>query len=94
MLLIGTDGIWESRNPVKAVFGKQRLQQILREQHTRSAREIITAIVDALADFRQGAPQEDDVTLVIVKADNGIPVLPTGCAGPSDEGVEKLPRGR
>ena len=68
VLLIGTDGIWDTRNPADAVFGKQRLQQILRAQHTRGAREIITAIVDALADFRQGAPQEDDVTLVIVKA--------------------------
>lgn len=68
IILTGTDGIWETENPAGEKFGKDRLRQTIRQHHNGSAEEIIQAIIDALAAFRQSASQDDDVTLVVIKA--------------------------
>jgi sigma-B regulation protein RsbU (phosphoserine phosphatase) len=68
IVVIGTDGIWETENPQSEKFGKFRLRQIIRQHSQFSAQEILTAITEALAAFRDTAPQDDDVTLVVVKA--------------------------
>ena len=68
IILIGTDGIWETENPAGEKFGKDRLRQTIRQHHNGSAEEILQAITDALAAFRQTASQDDDITLVVIKA--------------------------
>jgi sigma-B regulation protein RsbU (phosphoserine phosphatase) len=68
IILIGTDGIWETENPHSEKFGKFRLRQIIRQHSKFSAQEILSAITQALAVFRDSAPQKDDITLVVVKA--------------------------
>ena len=68
IIVIGTDGIWETENPHSEKFGKFRLRQIIRQHSQFSSQEILKAITDALAAFRDTAPQSDDVTLVVVKA--------------------------
>jgi sigma-B regulation protein RsbU (phosphoserine phosphatase) len=68
IIVIGTDGIWETENPHSEKFGKFRLRQIIRQHSQFSAQEILKAIIDALAAFRDKAPQNDDVTLVVAKA--------------------------
>ena len=70
IILIGTDGIWEARNGDGEMFGKQRLLEIIRDNPKESARIIQDAVLEALAEFRRNAAQEDDVTLVIIKAIN------------------------
>lgn len=70
ILLVGTDGIWETRDPAGQMFGKDRLNGVLRDNAARSATEIVQAVTQALAEFRQGAAQIDDVTLLVVKATN------------------------
>jgi sigma-B regulation protein RsbU (phosphoserine phosphatase) len=67
IVLIGTDGIWESENPQGEGFGKERLKEIIRQQKDKSSQEIVQAITDALANHRETAPQQDDVTMVIIK---------------------------
>ena len=67
VILIGTDGIWETEDPGGAMFGKDRLRSILREHREESAAEILQAILDAVRDFRREATQFDDITLVVVK---------------------------
>jgi sigma-B regulation protein RsbU (phosphoserine phosphatase) len=67
IVLIGTDGIWETENPQGEMFGKQRLREILRQRKHQSSQEIVGAITDALASHRQSAPQQDDITMVVVK---------------------------
>ncbi len=67
VIVIGTDGIWETQNPDRRVFGKENLLGAVRATAHLSAREISTVIVDRLADFRGDAPQTDDVTLVVIK---------------------------
>lgn len=68
VLLIGTDGIWESRNAASEPFGKVRLGRILRDHHRQDAESILRAILNALEEFRGQKDLEDDVTLMIVKA--------------------------
>jgi sigma-B regulation protein RsbU (phosphoserine phosphatase) len=67
IIVLGTDGIWETENPRAEPFGKNRLRQIIRQNSHCSAAEILLAITDALAKFRETAIQNDDVTLVVVK---------------------------
>ena len=67
IVLIGTDGIWESENLRGESFGKERLKEIIRQQKNKSSEEIVRAITEALADHRQTAPQQDDVTMVVIK---------------------------
>ena len=67
ILLIGTDGIWETRNPAGDIFGKARLKDIIRRLHLHSAKDILDAVIQAIETFRETARQEDDVTLVILK---------------------------
>ena len=68
IIVIGTDGIWETENSIAEKFGKIRLRRIIRQHSQFSAQEILSAILDALKKFRGSAPQNDDVTLVVVKA--------------------------
>ena len=68
IIVIGTDGIWETENPHAEKFGKFRLRQIIRQHSQFSSQEILDAITNALEAFRGTAPQSDDVTLVVVKA--------------------------
>lgn len=67
IVLIGTDGIWESENPQGEGFGKKRLREIIRKHKHQTSQEIIHAITDALANHRQTAPQQDDITMVVIK---------------------------
>jgi phosphoserine phosphatase RsbU/P len=70
LLLIGTDGVWETQNESGQMFGKTRLAALIRENASCSSRELLQSIVQSLRDFRGSAKQEDDVTLVAVKIVN------------------------
>lgn len=68
LLIVGTDGIWEARNPAGEMYGRERLCRAVRAVRAASAAEIVEAVTRDLEAFRQGRPQGDDVTLVVVKA--------------------------
>jgi sigma-B regulation protein RsbU (phosphoserine phosphatase) len=68
IVLIGTDGIWDTENGKGERFGKDRLRRILRQMSHASAANILQAVMDTISDFRQDTAQDDDVTLVVVKA--------------------------
>ncbi|MEO5337804.1 MAG: SpoIIE family protein phosphatase [Magnetospirillum sp. WYHS-4] len=68
IVTIGTDGIWESRNPRGEMFGKDALKSVIRKHAHLSADQICDAIARTLRSFRQDRAQEDDVTLVVIKA--------------------------
>ena len=70
IILIGTDGIWESRNSEGRMFGKEALFDLIRENAARSAEEILKAVIDGVKRFQQKVEPEDDVTLVVVKIRN------------------------
>jgi len=67
VIMVGTDGIWEGRNKDGEMFGKRRLQEIIRRNAASSAETILTAVFRDHTRFSQGTRTEDDITLVIIK---------------------------
>lgn len=70
IITVGTDGIWEQRNPAGEMFGKARLCEVIRAHADRPAAEIVTAITDTLTRFRSSVDQTDDVTVVVIRTDD------------------------
>ncbi len=67
IVVIGTDGIRETQNTKGEMFGINRFRASIREHAAESADEIKNHIIADLVDFKGDAPQEDDITLVVVK---------------------------
>jgi sigma-B regulation protein RsbU (phosphoserine phosphatase) len=66
-VILGTDGIWEARNPRGEMFGKQPIYQVLRQNSGASAEQILTACLGRLSRFAANRPPEDDVTMIVIK---------------------------
>jgi len=67
VVFLGTDGIWEARNPRGEMFGKQPLYQVLRQNSGASAKQILEACLGRLHRFAENRPPEDDVTMIVIK---------------------------
>lgn len=67
VLVLGTDGIWEARDPSGEMYGKARLKNAVRACHTRTAAQIADAVMADLAGFRAGVSRRDDETVVVIK---------------------------
>jgi sigma-B regulation protein RsbU (phosphoserine phosphatase) len=67
ILLIGTDGLWETQSPSGEMFGKDRIKTLIQKNATASPAKILEAIISALGEFQGLRKQEDDVTLAVIK---------------------------
>jgi len=67
VIIVGTDGIRETHNEENEMFGLDRLREVIRKHAAEPAEEIQEEVIDALRTFQGDAPQEDDITLVVVK---------------------------
>ena len=67
IIVLGTDGIWEARNPKDEMFGKEHIYTIIREKANLDAKSILNTIVESLTGFKENFSIEDDVTLVVIK---------------------------
>jgi len=67
LLVLLSDGIYEYHDAHGEQFGEQRVETILRESHGKTMAELSAILLDAVHAFAQGAPQEDDMTVVLVK---------------------------
>jgi len=65
--VLGTDGIWETRDPSGEMYGKKRLKKVGRAQCARTAAEIADAVMADLAAYRRGLTRRDDETVVVIK---------------------------
>jgi sigma-B regulation protein RsbU (phosphoserine phosphatase) len=81
IIVIGTDGIWETRNVQGTMFGKTPVLNLIRQNLEATARQNLDAIIDGLNRFRPGVELEDDVTLLVVR------IGPLPNAAPPAEGV-------
>lgn len=68
VVVIGTDGITETRDPKGRLFGRQRLMEVVRKNADQPASSILDACLREVRHFRAAHPQEDDETLVVIKA--------------------------
>ncbi len=67
IILLGSDGLWEARNPKGDMFGKAPVHQIVGKLAQSSAKEILTACFHEFNVFLGDCAPEDDVTLVVIK---------------------------
>ncbi len=70
IIMLATDGIWESRNPQGQMFGKSSIAAVIRQNKNAGADQILNAVFDDLNRFRRGAESEDDTTLVVIKIED------------------------
>ncbi len=67
MIVMYTDGVTERENPAGKQFGLPRLRNLLRRLDGAGAREIVGAIFAAADEFGAGAPQADDMSVVVIR---------------------------
>ena len=66
-VVIYSDGVTEAQNQNAEFFGKKRLNEILAKHAGESCRAIHDAIQEGVAAFTEGAPQSDDITVVVME---------------------------
>jgi len=66
LLVLYTDGVTEAENAQGEMFGFERLLQSSAQMTTATAQLAHEAILRALKSFTSGAPQGDDITLVVL----------------------------
>lgn len=67
ILIAYTDGITEAMNPSRELFGEERFLESIRRHAHLDARQFVENLKDDIQRFTQGAPQNDDITLVAIK---------------------------
>ncbi|MFO0581704.1 MAG: SpoIIE family protein phosphatase [Anaeromyxobacter sp.] len=67
LLVLLSDGYLEHRNPEGEEFGQARVEVLLREHRGRPPEELARRLKEAVTAFARGAPQEDDMTAVLVQ---------------------------
>jgi len=67
IIVIGSDGVWDTENEDRERFGRERVKTALAENSHLSSKEIIAAITEGVTQFRNTKPLTDDITLVIAK---------------------------
>jgi len=66
-LVIFTDGVSEAMNPALEEWGEERLIATVRAAQGCDACQTITHIMQAADQFAAGAPQHDDMTLIVLR---------------------------
>lgn len=67
ILMIASDGVFETRRPDKEFLGVDRVLDVVREHQACSAAEIVNGVYRVACDFAGTTQLHDDVTVVIVK---------------------------
>jgi serine phosphatase RsbU (regulator of sigma subunit)/pSer/pThr/pTyr-binding forkhead associated (FHA) protein len=66
-VIIYTDGVTEAQNAAGEFFGKKRLREIVTARAGDHCQAVHDAIQAAVTEFTEGAPQSDDITLVVLE---------------------------
>jgi phosphoserine phosphatase RsbU/P len=67
LLVIYSDGVTEATNTAEEEFGEDRLTEVLRNRRDEPASAIVSAVMESVNQFALGAPQADDITLVVAR---------------------------
>jgi len=69
LLLFYSDGLTDSMDPSGKLYGEERLKEIFKKvSPAESCNSILTQILKSEKNFRNGAPQNDDITLIVLKS--------------------------
>ena len=66
-LYLYTDGVTEAANIENALFGEERLQNVLNENRDGSPEELLKAVTASLQNFVGEAAQSDDITMLALQ---------------------------
>ena len=61
-----TDGVFEYENPAGEMFEESRVTEVIRTHGSKPMANLVERIVQAVDDFAEGAPQKDDMTILLV----------------------------
>ena len=75
-LVFYTDGITEATNEADEFYDEERLERVLVSNSSADAQELLNAVMADVRQFTGDRPQEDDITLVVLKATESIAVSP------------------
>ena len=78
LLLLITDGMVEAHGADGALFGTDRLLDVVRTHQNQTARTIVDALYSAVRLYCGPQAQLDDMTVIIIKS---LPSVETGCTG-------------
>jgi len=67
IIILFTDGVSEAMSKESVEYGEDRLEALVRANTDRSAQEITGAIHRDILQHTKGAPQSDDITMMVVK---------------------------
>ena len=73
ILAVVSDGIYEYENVRGEQFGEARVQALIEAHGRQSMAELLALLMAAVTSFAEGAPQEDDMTAVLVKRAEAVP---------------------
>jgi serine phosphatase RsbU (regulator of sigma subunit) len=67
VIVLHSDGIYETRNADDDVYGLDRIAEVIRDQGGGTAEELREALLADVAAFRGTREQDDDITLVVCR---------------------------
>jgi phosphoserine phosphatase RsbU/P len=74
-LAVLSDGVYEYEDPDGQALGAAAVEELLASAHADTAAGMSARVLSRLQAFARGAPQEDDITMVLLKRLDGVTVL-------------------
>ncbi|WP_010649922.1 PP2C family protein-serine/threonine phosphatase [Oceanobacillus massiliensis] len=71
LVFLYTDGITETKNNDGEMYRIERLEEALLKNFSLEVKEIEQTVVNSIEKFIEGAPQRDDITMVLLKLNKG-----------------------
>ena len=71
ILVLLSDGVYEYCDRHNEPFGEARVEAVLAAHHDKPMAELSSVLLASVETFAKGAPQEDDITIVLVKRETG-----------------------
>lgn len=68
LIFLATDGLQETHTRNESMFGVEQMLELVRTNQHKQSRDIIEVLNESASRFRQGSPQEDDITMVVMRA--------------------------
>jgi sigma-B regulation protein RsbU (phosphoserine phosphatase) len=67
LLAIYSDGVSEALNPAGEEYGDERLKSAIAPNWLEPSDAVLQSLLESVRGFAQGAPQNDDVTALVVR---------------------------
>ena len=67
LLVVYSDGVSEALNPAGEEYGEPRIQDVISPNWLEPSDAVLQSLLESVRGFAQGAPQNDDVTALVVR---------------------------